>query len=163
MRKRGALGGMVDLGGNIRCFGRAPRGQEKWRIALQDPNVAPDELGAAKYLMVLALGEESVATSGDYRRFTVVQGEKQSHILDTQTGKGAHKLVSATIIAVDAISADALSTAVSVLGAQAGLDLIDRLPSVEAILVPGGPGASILYSRGAEVYIASTPPVRNAK
>ena len=44
MQKQGALGGMVDLGGNIRCFGRPPRGQENWRIGLQDPNVAPDDV-----------------------------------------------------------------------------------------------------------------------
>jgi len=161
MQKRGALGGMVDLGGNIRCFGQAPRGQEKWRIALQDPNVAPDEFGTAKYLLVLNLGRESVATSGDYRRFTVVQGQKQSHILDAQTGKGARKLVSVTIIAPDATSADALSTAVSVLGAQAGLALIDRLPSVEAILIPAEQGAGIQYSRGAGAYASPIPPVRN--
>jgi len=161
MQKRGALGGMVDLGGNIRCFGQAPRGQEKWRIALQDPNVAPDEFGTAKYLLVLNLVRESVATSGDYRRFTVVQGQKQSHILDVQTGKGARKLVSVTIIAPDATSADALSTAVSVLGVQAGLALIDRLSSVEAILIPAERGAGILYSRGAGVYVGSTPPVRD--
>ena len=48
MQKKGALGGMVDLGGNIRCFGRVPRGQQKWRIGIQDPNVAPDELGGSE-------------------------------------------------------------------------------------------------------------------
>jgi len=157
MRKRGALGGMVDLGGNIRCFGRAPHGQEKWRIALQDPNVAPDEFGTAKYLLVLEIGNESVATSGDYRRFTVVQKQKQSHILDTQTGQGARKLISDTIIASDATSADALSTAVNVLGPEKGLALIERLPSVEAILIPAGKGAGILYSRGAAAYVGTAP------
>jgi thiamine biosynthesis lipoprotein len=154
MQRRGALGGMVDLGGNIRCFGRPPQGQEHWRIGLQDPNVAPDEFGGAKPLLVLAFTNESVATSGDYRRFVKVQGEKQSHIIDTTTGKGANKLVSDTIIAPDATTADALSTAVNVLGPQAGLALVERLPATEAILIPAGKGAQPIFSRGAKAYIS---------
>lgn len=153
MQKKGALGGMVDLGGNIRCFGRAPRGQQKWRIGIQDPDVGPDDFDGLKYLLVLELADVSVATSGDYRRFAVVRGQKQSHVLDTQSGKGAAKLVSDTIIAPDAITADALSTAVNVLGAEAGLALIDRLPSVEAIVIPGGGATRLLFSRGAHAYV----------
>ncbi|MEN6338325.1 MAG: FAD:protein FMN transferase [Phycisphaerales bacterium] len=156
MQSKGALGGMVDLGGNIRCFGQAPRGQQKWRIGIQDPNVSPDDMDGSKYLLVLELADASVATSGDYRRFAVVQGQKESHILDTHTGKGASKLVSDTIIALDATTADALSTAVNVLGAEAGLALIERLPSVEAIIIPAGAPARLLYSRGAHAYIASS-------
>ncbi len=157
MRKCGALGGMVDLGGNIRCFGQPPQGQEHWRIGLQDPNVAPDEFGGTKPLLVLALTNESVATSGDYRRFVKVQGQKQSHIIDTASGKGANKLVSDTIIAPDATTADALSTAVNVLGPQAGLALVERLPATAAILIPAGKDAQPIFSRGAKAYILPSP------
>lgn len=158
MKKQGALGGMVDLGGNIRCFGQPPRGQDCWRVGLQDPNVASNALGPSQPLRILALTEESVATSGDYRRFVKVQGTKQSHIIDTQTGQGAKKLVSDTIIAPDATTADALSTAVNVLGAEAGLALIERVPGTEAILIPAGAKTTLLYSRGAKAYLAATPP-----
>ncbi|MGE5296635.1 MAG: FAD:protein FMN transferase [Solirubrobacterales bacterium] len=154
MQKLGARGGMVDLGGNIRCFGLAPRGQEKWRIGLQDPNVAPDDFDGSRYLLVLEIADESVATSGDYRRFSVVKGEKESHIVDTHSGKGANKLVSDTIIAPDATTADALSTAVNVLGPEAGMALIERLPSVEAILIPAGRQNTLLYSSGAHKYVS---------
>ncbi len=157
MQKRGALGGMVDLGGNIRCFGLPPPGQESWRIGLQDPNVAPDAFGPSKLLLVLRLTEESVATSGDYRRFVMVQGRKESHIIDTHTGRGANKLASDTIIAADATTADALSTAVNVLGPAAGLALIERIPGAEAILIPPGEKASLLYSRGAKAYVVPSP------
>ena len=155
MRKRGALGGMVDLGGNIRCFGQAPQGQEHWRIGLQDPNVAPDELGTKKPLLVLTITDQSVATSGDYRRFTKVRGEKQSHVLDAHTGRGAARLTSVTIIAPDATSADALSTAVNVLGSEAGMALIERVTETEAILIPPGQYTGLLYSRGAHAYVDS--------
>ncbi len=153
MKKRGAMGGLVDLGGNIRCFGQPPRGQESWRIGLQDPNVAPDEFGASKPLLILSLTNESVATSGDYRRFVRVQGQKQSHIIDTHTGKGANKLASDTIIAADATTADALSTAVNVLGPEAGLALVERIPGTEAILIPAGGKTSLVYSSGAKAYL----------
>ncbi len=157
MVQRGALGGMVDLGGNIRCFGKPPQGQEYWRVGLQDPNVAPDQIGGSKPLLVLALTNESVATSGDYRRFVKVHGEKQSHILDTRTGKGASSLVSDTIIAPDATTADALSTAVNVLGPEKGLALIERLPDVEAILIPADAAAQPLFSSGAAAYVQRNP------
>ena len=157
MQKLGALGGMVDLGGNIRCFGRPPHGQQYWRVGLQDPNVAPNEMGTSKPLLVLALTNESVATSGDYRRFVTVQGEKQSHILDTRTGTGASALVSDTIIAPDATTADALSTAVNVLGPEKGLALIERLPHVEAILIPATPKSEPLFTPGAAAYIQRNP------
>jgi thiamine biosynthesis lipoprotein len=153
MQRRGALGGMVDLGGNIRCFGRPPKGQEHWRIGLQDPNVAPDEFGGTRPLLILALANESVATSGDYRRFVKVQGEKQSHIVDTATGKGANQLVSDTIIARDATTADALSTAVNVLGLEKGLALVERIDGAEAILIPVGKDAPPVFSRGARTYV----------
>jgi thiamine biosynthesis lipoprotein len=153
MKKLGAIGGMVDLGGNIRCFGQPPRGQEQWRVGLQDPNVGPDEMDSSRILLILALTEQSVATSGDYRRFVEVRGTKQSHIIDTGTGKGADKLVSDTIIAADATTADALSTAVNVLGPEKGLALIERLPDVEAILIPAGKDAKPIFSTGAKAYV----------
>lgn len=153
MKERGALGGMVALAGDIRCFGRPPRGQESWRIGLQDPNIAPDDLGLSKPLLVLALTSEGVSTSGDYRRFVRVQSQKQSHIMDPGTGKGANKLVSDTIIAPDATTSDALSTAVNVLGLEKGLALVERIPGTEAILIPAGKDARPIFSRGARAYI----------
>lgn len=152
MKKRGAFGGMVDLGGNIRCFGQPPRGQEHWRVGLQDPNVAPEDMDASRILLVLALTDQSVATSGDYRRFTQVHGERHSHIIDTTSGTGANKLISDTIIAPDATTADALSTAVNVLGPERGLALIERIPDVEAILIPTDKAAQPIFSTGAEAY-----------
>jgi len=60
MKKHGAIGAMVAIAGDIRCFGRPPRGQECWRIGLQDPNVAPNDLGPSKPLLILALTSEEI-------------------------------------------------------------------------------------------------------
>jgi thiamine biosynthesis lipoprotein len=110
-------------------------------------------LAGPEPLLVLAITDEGVATSGHYRRFVKVHGERQSHILDTHTGRGAARLASVTIIAPDAISADALSTAVSVLGQEKGLALIETLPNIEAILIPAGPAAQPIFTTGAGSYI----------
>ncbi len=157
MKECGALGGMVAIAGDIRCFGRPPRGQEHWRIGLQDPNVVRDDLGPSTPLLILALTSEGVSTSGDYRRFVRVQGQKQSHIMDPGTGTGAKKLISDTIIAPDATTSDALSTAVNVLGLEEGLALVERIPGTEAILIPAGKDARPIFSRGAGAYLVPSP------
>lgn len=153
MRHRGAVGGMVDIGGDVRCFGQPPRGQKTWLIGLQDPNVAPDDLGGPEPLLVLKIADAAVATSGGYRRFTDIDGRRESHIMDTQTGHGANQLASVTVIASDAITADALATAVGVLGLEEGMALIERLPNVEAILISSGPDAKPVFSSGAAKYV----------
>ena len=153
MKAAGAIGGMIDIGGDIRCFGRPPKGQQSWRVGLQDPNVAPDDMTAGKPLFVLKVMDRAVTTSGDYRRFATVKGRRQSHIMDTRSGRGADALASVTIIAPDATSADALATAVSVLGLDKGLALIEQVPDTEAILILHGENTNLVFSSGARAYV----------
>jgi len=136
MQKAGAIGAMVDIGGDIRCFGKPPRGKSKWLIGLQDPSDTKDDIGTGRTLLVLKLTDAAIATSGDYRRFAVIEGKKYSHIVDTKTGRSSSGLSSVTIITDNAIDADALATAVSVMGAEKGLALIETIPQTEAILIP---------------------------
>ena len=161
MQNYGSTGGMVDVGGNIRCFGTPPKGKTHWLIGLQDPNEKseirnpkseiPFEMG--KPLLVLKFTDAAVATSGHYRRFALIQGKRYSHIIDTKTGSSSDKLASVTIIAKDAITADALSTAVIVLGAEKGLALIEKLPETEAILITAPPEYKLIKTSGADKYI----------
>jgi thiamine biosynthesis lipoprotein len=153
MQQGGAVGGMVDIGGDVRCFGTPPKGKKAWVVGLQDPTVAPDDMATNKLLMTLSVTDAAVTTSGDYRRFTEIQGQRQSHILDAQSGRGAGKLVSVTIIAPDALTADALATAVSVLGLDKGLALIEQLPNTEAILIPNQSNAQPVFTTGARAYV----------
>jgi thiamine biosynthesis lipoprotein len=94
----------------------------------------------------------AVATSGDYRRFVNIAGKKFSHIIDTSTVAGANKLSSDTIIAATAVDADALSTAVNIMGAEKGLALVESLPGVECILITTGPEYRVVKSKGAESF-----------
>ncbi len=142
---------LVDAGGNIRVFNDRPRkvlwfeDRRPFRIAVQHPR---DE---SKIIGILEIwGDRALATSGDYQRCFFADALKNifpcryadepdkiryHHIIDPKTGQPARGLISATILAPTAMEADALSTAVFVLGEQRGLALIESLPNVECILV----------------------------
>jgi thiamine biosynthesis lipoprotein len=149
----GAAGAMVDLGGNIRCFGTPPKGRDHWLIGVQDPNAAGEGAGGGGLLLTLKITEASIATSGDYQQFALIAGKRYSHILDPHTGWSAEGLSSVTIITDNATDADALSTAISVMGIQKGLALIERLPNTEAILITSGQRREIIKTSGAGKYI----------
>ena len=112
MRNAGVTSGIISLGGNIQTLGLKPDGS-KWRIGIADPN-SPDN-----YLGLLTAGETAVVTSGSYQRnFTAPRtGKSYHHIIDPRSGRPAeNSLVSATVICEDGTMADALSTAMFVLG-----------------------------------------------
>jgi thiamine biosynthesis lipoprotein len=153
MQKEGALGGMIDIGGDIQCFGAPPEGKERWRIGLQDSRAVGGEPGQGQILMVLELTDAAIATSGDYQRFVLIEGERYSHIIDAETGYGSDELTSVTIIGKSAIDADLLATAVSVMGVEGGLALVEERPDTEAILVTSAPEHKLIKSSGAERFI----------
>jgi thiamine biosynthesis lipoprotein len=146
IRQNGALGGMVDIGGNIRCFGQPPAPAKDWIIGLQNPR-------AETVLKRIKLNDFAVATSGDYRRYAQAGGRRYSHILNPSTGDSAEELISVTIVAPTAMEADALSTAVSVMGRQRGLDLIESLDGIEAILITADRPDELIQTSRAEDYL----------
>ncbi len=146
MQNSGAIGGMVDIGGNIRCFGKPPKEQKDWVIGLQNPDLtAPQQV-----IMTLKLDNKSIATSGNYQRFVTIGGKKFSHIIDPRSGQTIEGLASATIITEQATDADALSTSVTVMGAQEGLKLIEKIPLTDAIFITAGPEYNIIKTAGVE-------------
>ena len=147
MRAGGAVGGMVDVGGDIRCFGRRKNDSQEWLIGLQNPRVEGD------LLLKLRLNDMAVATSGDYRRFVLIDGQRYSHIFDPAKSTSAKELRSVTIIAPTAIQADILATAVSVMGKEKGLKLIESTPDTEAIIIPADSEKNIVKTSGADVFI----------
>jgi thiamine biosynthesis lipoprotein len=158
MQTGGAVGGMVDVGGDIRCFGLPPKGKKTWRIGLQNPaETDSDEQtlagGPKQVLMVLTFNNAAVATSGNYRRFVLIEGKKYSHIINRTTGISAEVLSSVTIISQNALDADALATSVSVMGSEKGLTLIEKIPNTEAILITPSPEYQLIKTAGAEKYI----------
>jgi thiamine biosynthesis lipoprotein len=157
MQAGGAAGGMVDVGGDIRCFGLPPKGKKTWRIGLQNPaETDTDEETLAgtggQVLMVLKLTDAAIATSGGYRRFVLIEGKKHSHIVNPDTATSAEGLSSVTIISQNALDADALATSVSVMGPEKGLALIEKIPDTEAILITPSPDYQIIKTAGAKKY-----------
>jgi len=153
MKIAGAAGGMIDIGGDIRVFGNPPKGRHCWLIGLQNPDTPKTDISKDNYLLVLKLNNIAVATSGDYRRFYFIKGQKFSHIFDTNTGSSSDKLSSVSIIADNAVKADALATAVSVMGKDKGLNLIEKLPQTEAILIASANKEKIIKTSRADKYI----------
>ena len=147
LRSHGVPGGMVDVGGDIRCFGKPPRAATHWYIGLQDPR----QEGTTT--LKLQVNDMAVATSGDYRRFVMIDGQRYSHIIDPQKAESAKDLSSVSIIAPTAIQADALATAVSVMGYKKGLELIESLENVEAITISSAQPEQIEKTSGANGYI----------
>jgi thiamine biosynthesis lipoprotein len=158
MQAGGAAGGMVDVGGDIRCFGLPPKGKKTWRIGLQNPaEPDSDEQTLAgtteQVLTVLKLTDAAIATSGGYRRFVLIEGKKHSHIVNPDTATSAEGLSSVTIISKSALDADALATSVSVMGAEKGLALIEKIPNTEAILITPSPNYKLIKTTGADRYV----------
>ena len=121
----------------------------KWIIGVRSPEKTEDNRIIAK----LILSDMAVATSGNYERFYKIGGKRFSHIFNPATEENVDLLSSVTIIAENGTTADALSTAVSVLGARKGLELIEKINNTEAILIPAGDKNVIIKSKGAERFI----------
>lgn len=130
LKDGGVTSALLDFGGNILTVGTKPDGSP-WRIGVQVPDAVRGE-----YLGIATVAEQTVVTSGTYERFFQQDGVRYHHILDTSTGYPVQNgLSSVTIITEQSMSADALSTAVFVLGIDRGTALIESLPDVEAIFV----------------------------
>ena len=128
LRERGIESFLVSAAGQMMVGGM--HGDRPWRVGIRDPRG-----GLADYFARLELTDISVASSGDYERSFILDGVRYHHILDPATGMPARGLRGATVICADATLADALSTAVMVLGPEIGLDLAESLDDVEAVLV----------------------------
>ena len=157
-QRNGAIGAMVDIGGDVRCFGLPPEGKDHWLIGLQDPKSAIEGIGGGELQLVLKVTNAAVATSGDYQQFVFIEGKHYSHIIDRRTGTSAEGLSSVTIIADNATDADALATSLSVMGTEKGLAIIEKLQKTEAILITPQPNYEIIKTSGAEKYIKSAGP-----
>lgn len=128
LREQGVPAAMVDAGGDL-GLGEPPPGRAGWRIGVgtTDPKGSPR--------IYLCLSRTAVATSGDMWQYVIIDGVRYSHIVDPRTGLGLTDHSTVTIVTADGTTADALSTAVSVLGSEQGLQLVESIPGVAACIL----------------------------
>ena len=116
-RDYGVESACVSLGGNVHVLGCKPDGS-KWRVAVRDPE------DSSSYMGILSISDSAVITSGAYERYFEQDGEVYHHILDPETGHPADSgIISSTIVTNDGTLADALSTAVYVMGLDAAVNM----------------------------------------
>jgi thiamine biosynthesis lipoprotein len=148
LREAGMVGGLVDVGGDLRVFGNPPQGGP-WEVMVRKPT----EAGT---ILTLRIASGAVCTSGDYSRYREIEGKRYSHIIDPRTGWPASGVASATVLAQEALTADAWATALSVLGS----DGLIRLPQgLEAMLIVGSDRAPVaLVTAGMQTATLQGPP-----
>ena len=129
LKKKGVKSAWLSLGGNVCAIGTKPDGSP-WRIAVQNPADENDYVG------VVEISDACAVTSGGYQRYFEENGKKYHHIIDPATGKPAESgLTSVTIICKDGTKADALSTALYVMGLDDALAYWKTQDDFEVIFV----------------------------
>lgn len=125
---------MVEIGGEIACKGKNPKGK-KWQIGIDKPK---DESVDMEHELqtVVAISNVGLATSGNYRQFYFKDGKKYAHTINPVTGYPVdHNLLSATVVAPTCIQADAFATAFMVMGVDSSLAICNRIPDMECYLI----------------------------
>ena len=141
LEEAGIKSAMVQAGGNIHTIGYKADGTA-WRIGIRNPQQTEAVIG------YVDIHDTGIDTSGDYERFITINGVKYGHILNPFTGYPPHGVISCSVLADSPVLADALATALVVMGVDMGLEKVNALPGVEVILIDSEGG--IHMSAGAE-------------
>lgn len=128
MVKFGIRGGLVNAGGDLLAWGEKASGK-RWKINIANPQ---QQKSAIAWVHIKDL---AVVTSGNYNKFALIDGKRYAHIIDPRTGYPISNIKSVTVISPDAELADALSTAVFVMGIRDGLELINSSNNMECLIV----------------------------
>ncbi|WP_396591970.1 FAD:protein FMN transferase [Allomuricauda sp. R78024] len=121
-------GGVINASGDLTTWGTKVTG-EKWLIGIANP------LSKDKVFSWLPVVESSVATSGNYEKYVMLDGKKYSHIIDPRTGYPTTGVNSVSVFTKNAELCDALATAVFIMGKDSGIHLINQMDGVEVVVV----------------------------
>lgn len=125
---RGVKSGVINASGDLTAWGRQPDGSS-WKIGIADPD------NTSRILLWLPVENAAVATSGNYEQYFEHNGIRYSHNIDPVSGKPVPFIKSVTVVSPSAELSDALATAVTVMGREAGMYLVDQLPNVHCLLI----------------------------
>lgn len=120
LSSHGVANYLVEIGGEMRLAGTKIN-KEKWLVAIEKPKP-----GARSLQQIISIGDNAIATSGDYRNYFEEEGVRYSHLINPKTGYPIkHNLVAVTVVASQCIEADGLATALIVLGTEQGIKLAE--------------------------------------
>lgn len=128
LMENGVKGGIINASGDMNTWGTQPNGKS-WMVAITNP------LNKEKAFSWLPIDNSAIVTSGNYEKYILLDNVRYSHIIDPRTGYPTTGIISATVLSSSAELADALATAVFVMGVDVGLDFINQLKGVECILI----------------------------
>lgn len=146
LKNCGVKSGLVSAGGDSRVLG--DRLGRPWMIGIKHPR---KEKGV---VTALPMVDSAFSTSGDYERYFVEDGVRYHHIINPKSGKSVKSTMSVTIIGDDAVTTDALSTTIFVMGASKGLLLIEKLADIDAVIIDTN--GKMHYSSGLEPASSTT-------
>ncbi|MCG8422194.1 MAG: FAD:protein FMN transferase [Proteobacteria bacterium] len=147
---RGFVDFILQAGGDLYVSGR--RGDRAWRVGIRDPRGSHDATFA-----IAAIEDRTFSTSGDYERHVVKDGVRYHHILDPVTGTPVRRSRSVTVLAKDAITADAWSTALFVMGVERGLPMVEKIPGLDAVFVDTNNKVHVSSGLSGKIWIHRQP------
>jgi len=145
LEEKGIEAYLIDIGGEVLGKGRKPNG-DCWRVGIETP--AETACSDREVEAIIYLCNAALATSGSYRKYYEKDGKRYSHTIDPKTGKSVeHSLLSVTVRDSETWRADAIATAMMVLGVEKSLKLLEKLPGVEAFFISAGDDGSFIITR----------------
>src|SRR5665213_925129 len=128
MKQMGVECGVVNASGDLSAWGLQPNGKP-WTVGIVRPDLSHEVFS------YLNITDMAVATSGNYEKFIMIGGKKYSHTINPRTGLPVSGIKSVTIITTHAETADAMATPVMIMGINAGLDMINQIKNIEAVII----------------------------
>lgn len=133
LEKNGIKNYLVDIGGEVSAKGEKPNGQ-KWKIGIEKP--AENQTDERNLKVIVEIKDKSIATSGNYRKFYEENGIRYSHTINPKTGYPVqHSLLSASVMADDAATADAYATAFMVMGLEDAKQFTMQQSNLDAFFI----------------------------
>jgi thiamine biosynthesis lipoprotein len=128
LQQKGIKSGIVNAAGDLTAWGYQPN-SKPWTIGIADPNASRHAFS------FLDITNTSVATSGNYEKFVIIDGKKYSHTIDPKTGLPVRGIKSVTIICPNAEIADAIATPVMIMGIRIGLNMVNQIKGLSCIII----------------------------
>lgn len=142
---------LVELGGEIRVKGRKQPGHEKMKIGIEAPG--DDDFGLSMMQKIVTLERGAITTSGSYRKYYESEGKKITHIIDPRTAYPTqNELISVTVFAPDAITADAFDNALMVMGLQKALQWVEKRKDLAAHFIYRTPSGKVADTASRRFY-----------